>query len=106
MKDFWEQVDLSRLASLALTLVTSPLKITFSLRSRVINKSRIKKRSTCGKSITCQRYYKWFLNTFKYRAKLVQAFAFQPVCHESGIFCFERIKACLHHDLSRHMESA
>ena len=34
----------------------------------------------------------WFLNTFKYRAKLVQAFAFQPVQQESGIFRFECIK--------------
>ena len=41
-----KQVDLSRLTSLALTLATSSLEITFSLRSRVINK----KRSTCGKS--------------------------------------------------------
>ena len=48
----------------------------------------------------------WFLNTFKYRAKLVQAFAFQPVRHESGIFRFECIKACLRHDLSRQVESA
>ena len=31
--------DLSRLTSLALTLATSSLEITFSLRSRVINKS-------------------------------------------------------------------
>ena len=36
----------------------------------------------------------------------MQAFAFQPVRHESGIFRFECIKACLHHDLSRHVESA
>ena len=38
----------------------------------------------------------------------MQAFAFQPVRHESGIFRFECIKACLRHDLSRHlaMESA
>ena len=42
--------DLSRLTSLALDLATSSLEITFSLRLRVINKSRIKKRSTCGKS--------------------------------------------------------
>ena len=42
---------------------------------------------------------KWFLNTFKYRAKLVQAFAFQPVRHESGIFRYECIKICLRHDL-------
>ena len=35
----------------ALALATLSLKITFSLRSRVINKSRIKKRSTCGRSI-------------------------------------------------------
>ena len=48
----------------------------------------------------------WFLNTFKYRVKLVQAFALQPVRHESGIFRFECIKACLHHDLSRHVDSA
>ena len=39
------------------------------------------------------------LNTFKYRAKLVQAFSFQPVRHESGIFRYECIKICLHHDL-------
>ena len=44
-------------------------------------------------------------NTFKYRAKLVRAFAFQPVRHESGIFHLECIKACLHHDLSCHVES-
>ena len=50
--------------------------------------------------------FKWFLNTFKYRAKLVQAFAFQPVRLEYGVFCFECIKACLRHDLSRHVESA
>ena len=36
----------------------------------------------------------------------MQAFAFQPVRHESGIFRFECIKACLRHDLSRHVESA
>ena len=36
----------------------------------------------------------------------MQAFAFQPVGHESGIFRFEWIKACLRHDLSCHMESA
>ena len=40
----------------------------------------------------------------------MQAFAFQPVRHESGIFSFECIKACLRHDLrhdlSRHVESA
>ena len=40
------KVDLSRLTSLELALATSSLEITFSLRSRVINK----KRSTCGKS--------------------------------------------------------
>ena len=40
-----------------------------------------------------------------YRAKLVQAFAFQPVRHESVIFHFEYIKACLRHDLSCHVES-
>ena len=38
--------------------------------------------------------------------KLVQAFAFQPVRHESGIFRFECMKVCLRHDLSRHVESA
>ena len=43
---------------------------------------------------------------FEYRAKLVQAFAFQSVRHEWGIFRFECIKACLRHDLSRHVESA
>ena len=52
--------------------------------------------------LTCQR----LLNTFKYRAKLVQAFAFQLLSHESGIFRFECIKACLRHDLSRYVESA
>ena len=36
----------------------------------------------------------------------MQAFAFQPVRHELGIFRFECIKACIRHDLSRHMESA
>ena len=35
----------------------------------------------------------------------MQAFAFQPVHHESGIFPFECIKACLNHDLSPHVES-
>ena len=54
----------------------------------------------------CQRQYKWFLNTFKYRAKLVQAFAFQLVRQESGIFRFQCMKACLRHDLSCHVESA
>ena len=33
--------------------------------------------------------------------KLVQAFAFQSVRHESGIFRFECIKACLRHDLNQ-----
>ena len=49
------------------------------------------------------------LNTFKYRTKLVQAFGFQPICHEYAIFSFEFIKVCLRclcHDLSTHMESA
>ena len=36
----------------------------------------------------------------------MQAFAFQLVRHESGIFHFECIKACLPHDLSHHVESA
>ena len=36
----------------------------------------------------------------------MQAFVFQPVRHKSGIFRFECIKACLRHDLSRHVESA
>ena len=36
----------------------------------------------------------------------MQAFAFQSVRHESGIFRFECIKACLRHGLSRHVESA
>ena len=36
----------------------------------------------------------------------MQAFAFQPVRYESGIFRFECTKACLRHDLSRHVESA
>ena len=36
----------------------------------------------------------------------MQAFAFQPVRHESGIFRFECIKACFRHDLSRHVEWA
>ena len=36
----------------------------------------------------------------------MQAFAFQPVRYESGIFRFEYVKACLRHDLSRHVESA
>ena len=35
----------------------------------------------------------------------MQAFAFQPVRLELGIFRFECIKACLRHDLSRHVES-
>ena len=38
--------------------------------------------------------------------KLLQAFAFQQVRHESGIFRFACIKACLRHELSRHVESA
>ena len=33
----------------------------------------------------------------------MQAFAYQPVRHELGIFRFECIKACLRHDLSRHV---
>ena len=36
----------------------------------------------------------------------MQAFAFQPVRKESGIFRFECMRACLRHDLSRHVESA
>ena len=36
----------------------------------------------------------------------MQAFAFQPVRHESGIFRFECMKACLRHDLSPLVESA
>ena len=36
----------------------------------------------------------------------MQAFAFQPVRHELGIFRFQYIKACLHHDLSRHVEAS
>ena len=36
----------------------------------------------------------------------MQAFAFQPVRHESGIFRFEWIKVCLCHDLSSLVESA
>ena len=36
----------------------------------------------------------------------MQAFGFQPVRHESGIFRFKYIKACLRHNLSRHVESA
>ena len=36
----------------------------------------------------------------------MQAFAFQPVRHKLGIFRSECIKACLRHDLSRHVESA
>ena len=36
----------------------------------------------------------------------MRAFAFQPVRHESGIVRFECIKACLRHDLPRHVESA
>ena len=39
------------------------------------------------------------------KKKLVQAFAFQPVRHESAIFHFECIKACLRNDLSCHVES-
>ena len=62
--------------------------------------------SSMENTLTCQRYYKWFLNTFTYRTKLVQAFAFQPLRHESGIFRFECIKACLCHDLSSQVESA
>ena len=36
----------------------------------------------------------------------MQAFAFQPVRDESGIFRYECINDCLRHDLSRHVESA
>ena len=35
------------------------------------------------------------LEYLQIRNKLVQAFAFQPVRHESGIFRFECMKACL-----------
>ena len=35
----------------------------------------------------------------------MQAFAFQPVRHESGIFRFECIKACLRQDLPCYVES-
>ena len=38
--------------------------------------------------------------------KFVQALAFQTVRHESGIFHFECMKACLRHDLSCHVKSA
>ena len=41
-----------------------------------------------GLFITSPDHLEWFLNTFKYRTKLVQAFAIQPVRHESGIFRF------------------
>ena len=34
----------------------------------------------------------------------MQAFAFQPVRHESGMFRFKCIKACLCLDLSRHVQ--
>ena len=40
--------------------------------------------------------------------KLVQAFAFQPVHHESGIFRFKCMTVCLRHDLkstTHHMKS-
>ena len=36
----------------------------------------------------------------------MRAFAFQLVRHESGIVRFECMKACLRHDLPRHVESA
>ena len=36
----------------------------------------------------------------------MQAFAVQPVRHESGIFRFECIKACLRHDSSLQVELA
>ena len=36
----------------------------------------------------------------------MQAFAFQRIRHESGIFRYECLKACLRHDLSRHVGSA
>ena len=45
------------------------------------------------------------LEFLQIQSKLAQAFAFQPVRHESGIFRFECIKACLRHDLSGHVES-
>ena len=45
------------------------------------------------------------LEYLQIRAKFVQAFALQPVRHELGIFLFESIKACLRHDLPRHVES-
>ena len=47
--------------------------------------------------------YKSFLNTFKYRTQLVQAFGFQPIHNEYAIFS---IKVCLRHDLSTHAQSA
>ena len=63
-----------------------------------------------GRKAVQMPHYRYRANTeqiqSKYRAKLVQAFAFQPVRHESGTFCFECIEACLRHDLSRHLESA
>ena len=39
--------------------------------------------------------YKLSLNIFKYGAKLVSAFGFQPLCHEYAIFSFELINNCL-----------
>ena len=50
-----------------------------------------------------------FGSPFKYRVRLVQAFSFQPVRHESGIFRYECIKICLRHDFgisaTRNMKS-
>ena len=45
------------------------------------------------------------LEYLQIQSKACATFAFQPVRHESGIFRFERIKACLRHDLSRNMKS-
>ena len=38
-------------------------------------------------------------------SKACASLAFQPVRHDSGIFRFEWIKACLRHDLLRLVES-
>ena len=51
--------------------------------------------------------YKSFLNTFKYRTQLVQAFVLQPICHKYTIFPLNSSKSVsavsAMHDLSTHV---
>ena len=77
----------------------------FSVAS-IMLQSCVCKHGLIDNTLTCRRWYKWFLNTFKDSAKLVQAFAFQPVRHESDISHFDCIKSCLRRDLSRNVELA